>query len=76
MKKIALAIVAAVALTGCGSVDEGDGRVNGNDNLNGTITIQYDGRPLDCIVFEGYRYADNYVCDFVKYHAEQESDFE
>lgn len=67
MKKIALAIVAVIALSGCGSVEEGN-------PASGVVTIQYNGRPLDCLVFEG-SYAKNYACDFVKYHA-NDSEFE
>lgn len=81
MKKIALAIVAVIALSGCGSQAPGDPNRVKSETLNdyqrpSVITVEYDGRDLECITWEGSHSEVGFTCDFVKYHAEQESDFE
>lgn len=79
MKKIALAIVAVIALSGCGA-QENDPRLDGAEDLgsrenHSVVTVQYDGRDLDCITWSGSHGEAGMTCDFVKYHAD-DSEFE
>lgn len=73
MKKFALVTLAAsvFALTGC-SADSGDQSRVGDDDTpaEGVVTVQYDGKPLDCVTWLGSHQEIGMTCDFVKYHLE------
>lgn len=65
---LAAAAALAMTLTACGA-DAGDAsRVEEDGPAKGVVTIQYDGKPLDCITWYGSHSELGMTCDFVKYH--------
>lgn len=74
MKKISLfavGILAAVSLTACGTDAGAQGAEScmkdGSYAIGCETTIQYKGRPLDCVM-AGVHGGVALSCDFVKYH--------
>lgn len=68
-KVAAVLTLAVVVLTGCGNTGNAD-RVGGDDSYPaaGVVTIEYDGRDLDCVTWHGSHNEVGLTCDFVKYH--------
>jgi hypothetical protein len=74
--KIKMAIVgllAVPALTAC-ATDAGSQRVsdcetNGDNAVGCTATIQYQGKPLNCVTWSGSHGEVGLTCDFVEYHS-------
>ena len=71
-KKItALALVLAVALTGCDDVRSGNKNVGdcGTENAsnNCVTTVMYNGKPLKCVTWSGSHSEIGLSCDFVQY---------
>ena len=57
------AAVSLVSLTGCGNNDTPTGYADG-----GVITVDYNGKPLNCVTWNGSHGEEGRTCDFVEYH--------
>jgi hypothetical protein len=61
---VAVAVVAGIALTGCNTTESPS---------HTETTIDYKGRPLDCITWDGSHGEVGMTCDFVGYHEQSSS---
>jgi hypothetical protein len=61
---VAVAVLAGLALTGCATTE--------NPDFDET-TVDYQGRPLDCVTWQGSHGEVGLTCDFVKYHEQSSS---
>lgn len=79
MKKIAMLAAAGVlALSACGAPGEYgsfDGSKQDQTNKGNvqTLVVNYDGKPLTCVRLNPGLHSETISCDFVKYHAENDS---
>lgn len=56
-----LAIVAALALTGCGSVDK---NVSGTEKITASTVTLPDGRKVTCVKYNSNNYVGGVTCDW------------
>ena len=73
MKKIALALVTVLALSSCADAQPDAQEIVscGGDVKAGAgcaVTIQYNGKPLNCVSWDGSHGETGLSCDFVEYH--------
>lgn len=69
MKKIvtlSITLMSLVALSGCATGGQGEAPLEAPD----TITMDYNGNPLDCVTWWGSHGETGMTCDFVSYHAD------
>lgn len=72
-KTLAIVSAAVIALTLGGCVSDAHVEEKARDTAaTQVITVEYKGKPLDCITWTGYAGEVGMTCDFVKYHAENE----
>ena len=71
-KALAIAFAALIALTMSACAEPTPAERVQDRVANNVITVDYNGKPLDCITWGGSHGELGMTCDFVKYHAENE----
>ena len=71
---ILAALFAAITLSACSASTGDASRVSEDSAAEGVVTVEYDGKPLDCITWYGSHSEVGLSCDFVKYHMGKELD--